>query len=414
LTGGVAGPLPRGLSHPVPAETARLLVGFAGTLFTVGGVGGWGVALSTPELAAHPLVLQVISTACALGGPAMLLLAWWADRWVDRWLSVLIFGLVLFGPAFVTVGQYALGAKSLVLVVMYTPVPVIAVYLLVRPLAVGVVALQAIEFGAVLTFQRGYPAPIVEWLFLVATLVVIGSTFGALLSRAIDEADRLSRLRRFLSPQVAEAVLSAGPSAILEPHRCRIAVLFCDLRGFTRFSGISEPEEVVDVLGDYLHTVGALLDEFGATVGGFAGDGIMAYFNDPVPCAAPADRAVELARRIAVALDGLVPVWERRGYRLSYGIGIAYGYATLGVVGFEGRHDYTAVGSVVNLAARLSDHAGSGEILLDERTVDSVLGPIFVEPRMLDVKGFVDAVAAHRLLVAATSEVGTQAVAARV
>jgi class 3 adenylate cyclase len=327
---------------------------------------------------------------------------------------VLIFGLVLFGPAFVTVGQYALGAKSLVLVVMYTPVPVIAVYLLVRPLAVGVVALQAIEFGAVLTFQRGYPAPIVEWLFLVATLVVIGSTFGALLSRAIDEADRLSRLRRFLPPQVAEAVLSAGPSAILEPHRCRIAVLFCDLRGFTRFSGISEPEEVVDVLGDYLRTVGALLDEFGATVGGFAGDGIMAYFNDPVPCAAPADRAVELARRIAVALDGLVPVWERRGYRLSYGIGIAYGYATLGVVGFEGRHDYTAVGSVVNLAARLSDHAGSGEILLDDRTVDSVLGPILVEPRMLDVKGFVDAVAAHRLLAAATSEVRTEAVPAAV
>jgi adenylate cyclase len=291
-----------------------------------------------------------------------------------------------------------------VLVVMYTPVPVVAVYLLARPLAAGAIALQAVEFGIVLSVQRGYPAPVVEWMFLATTLVAIGGTFGALLSRAIDEADRLSRLRRFLSPQVAEAVLSAGPSAVLEPHRCRIAVLFCDLRGFTRFSGISEPEEVVEVLDDYLQTVGALLDEFGATVGGFAGDGIMAYFNDPVPCPDPPDRAVELARRIGVALDGLVASWGRHGYRLSYGIGIAYGYATLGVVGFEGRHDYTAVGSVVNLAARLSDHAGAGEILLDERTVDAVRGEIFVEPRSLTVKGFVDAVAAHRLLAPAPSE----------
>ncbi len=194
----------------------------------------------------------------------------------------------------------------------------------------------------------------------------------------------------------AEAILSSGPG-LLEPHRRQIAVLFCDLRGFTRFSSTSEPEEVVEVLDDYFHTVGEVIVELGATVGSFTGDGIMAYFNDPVPCTDPAGKAVELATRLEEPLDRLVTVWRRRGFQLSYGIGVSYGYATLGVIGFQGRNDYTALGSVVNLAARLSDHAGPGEILIDQRTHDAVCDSIISQPVLATLKGFDEDVAAYRV-----------------
>jgi class 3 adenylate cyclase len=380
----------RAFARPVPVDTGRLLYLLAGALITSGAIGGWVTTLSASDEIAHPGLLAIVSSIAAALGPGLIVLARRSPTAAQALFGPILCALAVMGPLLVTFGQLAVGPVSVVLVVLYTPIPIVAVYLFVRPLAILAIALQTLEFGLVVWLQPGYAFPAIAWLFLAAALATIGATFGALLTRAIDEAERLSRLQRFLSPQVAEAVLSAGSASTLEPHRRRIAVLFCDLRGFTRFTGVSEPEEVVDVLDEYYRVVGALLNEFGATVGGFSGDGIMAYLNDPVPCDDPAGRAVELALRMRAELDHLVSAWDRHGFHLSYGIGVTYGYATLGVVGFEGRNDYTPLGSVVNLAARLSDEAAAGEILLDERTLDAAGDRVAVESRVVSVKGFAE------------------------
>jgi class 3 adenylate cyclase len=314
-----------------------------------------------------------------------------------RWFGPIAYAALLGAPVLISGGQYAIGPRSSVAMVLYVEVPIFASFLLPRRWAVAVIALVAAEVGAVLALQGGYPLPQVQWFFVAGTLVLLAYVFGSLLNRAVDEAERNQRLARFLAPEVVEVVLSSGSSSLLEPHRRQIAVLFCDLRGFTRFASSSEPEEVVEVLQAYMQTAGALIHELGATVGAFAGDGIMAYFNDPVPCDNPSEKALALANRLRADLDVLVDVWARRGIDLSYGIGIAYGHATLGVFGFEGRNDYTALGSVVNLAARLSDCAAPAEIVLDPRAyaaagpqADAVLSNV-------ELKGFADPVPAHRL-----------------
>jgi class 3 adenylate cyclase len=202
----------------------------------------------------------------------------------------------------------------------------------------------------------------------------MNATLQRRVEEQVAELDRLGQLRRFLSPEVAEAVVSGERQEVLRPHRQRIAVLFCDLRGFTRFAAQVEPEDVIDVLGAYYRVVGTQLREYGATIGTFAGDGIMAYLNDPVPCADPAARVVQVSCAIRGSLSKEVERWRRLGFDLSFGIGVAVGYATLGVIGFEGRQDYTALGTVVNLAARLCAAAGPAQILLDPRT-RSELGP---------------------------------------
>lgn len=179
----------------------------------------------------------------------------------------------------------------------------------------------------------------------------------------------MSRMRRFLSAPVADAVLSASEESILGPHRREIAVLFCDLRGFTAFTKEVEPEEVMEVLGEYYAAAGDQITKFEATLGSFEGDGLMAYLNDPNPCDRPATRVIELGLAIADALDEVTPRWQRRGYDLSYGIGMALGHATLGIVGYDGRSDYTAMGTVVNLAARLCSVAGPRQLLVDHRVL---------------------------------------------
>jgi class 3 adenylate cyclase len=210
---------------------------------------------------------------------------------------------------------------------------------------------------------------------------------------------RLGRLRRFLSPQVADAVLSSGGEDVLAPHRREVAVFFIDLRRFTSFTSRVEPEDVVDVLREYYDAVGALLNQFQATIGAFTGDGIMAYFGDPVPCDSPPTSAAELALEVRGRMDDLCSRWTPRGHDLSYGIGLAFGHATLGVVGFGGRSDYTPLGTVVNLGARLCGEAGARQILVDQR-LHAAIEPHFATQPVgtVALKGFPNAVAAFEVL----------------
>jgi len=186
------------------------------------------------------------------------------------------------------------------------------------------------------------------------------------------EIERMSRLRRFLSPQIAELLLSSGGEQLLESHRREITALNCDLRGFTGFAEVAEPEEVIQVLRQYHEALGDLIHQFGATVEHYAGDGVMVWFNDPLPCPDPCERAVRMAVKMRSRMVGLLVQWGKQGHQLGFGIGIAHGYATLGRIGFEGRFDYAAVGTVVNLAARLCGQAADNQILIDRKVLAAV------------------------------------------
>jgi adenylate cyclase len=215
----------------------------------------------------------------------------------------------------------------------------------------------------------------------------------------VDELERLNRLRRFLSPQLAELIVSSGDDTFLQSHRREIAVVFCDLRGFTAFSETAEPEEVMSVLREYHAVLGALVFRFEATLERFAGDAILAFFNDPVPCSEPAARAVRMAVAMREEVSVLTRGWRKRGHALGFGVGIAVGHATLGKIGFEGRFDYGAVGSVVNLAARLCAEALGGQILLSERAYALVEDVVDAEPLpALHLKGFQRSVSARNVV----------------
>ena len=183
----------------------------------------------------------------------------------------------------------------------------------------------------------------------------------------VDELDRMARLRRFLSPQLADLLVTKGDETVLETHRRDIAVLFIDLSGFTAFSETSEPEDVMAVLREFHRELGRLVHEFEATVGFFAGDGLMVFWNDPLPCSDPAQRAVRMAVALRARLGALAAGWHKRGHDLGIAVGVASGYATLGEIGFEGRYDYGVIGSVVNLASRLCDRAERDQILISSR-----------------------------------------------
>ena len=183
----------------------------------------------------------------------------------------------------------------------------------------------------------------------------------------VEALDRMGRLRRFLPPQIAELVLDSGDESFLQSHRREITVVFCDLRGFTAFAETVEPEDVMLVLGEYHAAVGELVHGLAGTIERFTGDGLMVFFNDPVPCPDPSDRAVRLAVAMRDAVARLAVGWSRRGHDLGFGVGIAQGHATLGRIGFEGRFDYAAIGSVTNLAARLCAEAAAGQILVSPR-----------------------------------------------
>jgi len=222
-----------------------------------------------------------------------------------------------------------------------------------------------------------------------AELATWNRTLEQRVTDQLAQIDRLSAMRRFLSPQLAEAILSAGNEKVLESHRREITVVFCDLRGFTAFAETAEPEEVMEVLHEYHAALGTLIFEFEGTLERFAGDGVMVFFNDPIPCPDPAARAVRMAVAMRTAVGALSAQWLKRGHRLEFGVGIAQGYATLGRIGFEGRFDYGAIGPVTNLASRLCDEAKGGEILVSQRAYAAVEDLVEVEPaRELTLKGF--------------------------
>ena len=183
----------------------------------------------------------------------------------------------------------------------------------------------------------------------------------------VEQLERLGRLRRFLSPQVAELVVSSGDDSILESHRREITVVFCDLRGFTAFAETVEPEDVMVVLAEFHGAVGDLVHRFEGTLERFTGDGVVVFFNDPIPCEDAPQRAMRMAVAIRSRVGQLAEGWRRKGYDIELGIGIAQGHATLGRIGFEGRSDYAAIGSVTNLAARLCAEAAAGQILISQR-----------------------------------------------
>jgi adenylate cyclase len=183
----------------------------------------------------------------------------------------------------------------------------------------------------------------------------------------VDELERVGRLRRFLSPQVAELVVDSGDESFLESHRREIVVVFCDLRRFTAFAETAEPEEIMGVLSEYHAALGDLIFRFEGTLERFAGDGLMVFFNDPIRCEDGPARAVRMAVAMRSRVQDLADGWKRRGYELAFAAGIAQGYATLGRIGFEGRFDYAAIGSVTNLASRLCSQAAPWQILVTQR-----------------------------------------------
>jgi len=215
----------------------------------------------------------------------------------------------------------------------------------------------------------------------------------------VAEIERMTRLKRFLAPQLAELVLSSGDESFLESHRCEITVVFCDLRGFTAFAETVEPEVTMDVLHDYHSVLGALVNRYEGTLERFTGDGLMVFFNDPFPCPDASIRSVQMSVAMRSAVGELATEWRRSGHDLGFALGIAQGYATLGRVGFEGRVDYAAIGTVTNLAARLCDVAQDGQILVSQR-VHAAVGDLVlsVPVNELRLKGFLRPLTAYDIV----------------
>jgi adenylate cyclase len=221
----------------------------------------------------------------------------------------------------------------------------------------------------------------------------------------VEELGRVGRLKRFLAPQLAELIVSQGDEKILESHRREIVVVFCDLRGYTAFTETAEPEEVLDFLREYHGALGPLVSQFEGTLDQFSGDGIMVFFNDPVPCPDPAERAVNMAVAMREAAGELITAWRERGRDLGFGAGIAQGYATLGQIGFFERSGYTAIGTVCNVAARLCAEAKDGQILLSQRVNVALRGSVATEQvGALALKGLTQPVVAYNVPLAGSSQ----------
>jgi class 3 adenylate cyclase/CheY-like chemotaxis protein len=213
-----------------------------------------------------------------------------------------------------------------------------------------------------------------------ADLAAWNKTLEQRVAEQLNEIERMNRLQRFLSPQIAKLILSAGDDHVLESHRRAITVVFCDLRGFTAFSELTEPEEVMSVMQEYHSVLGTIIYKYEGTVERFAGDAIMVFFNDPLPCPDPNLRAAQMAVEMRDQVGQLLIKWRKHGYELGFGVGIAHGYATLGRIGFEGRYDYGAVGTVVNLAARLCADAKDGQILIEGKVHSAIESSTSTEP----------------------------------
>jgi adenylate cyclase len=221
----------------------------------------------------------------------------------------------------------------------------------------------------------------------------------------VSEIERMGRLRRFLPPQVADLIVASGTEKQLESHRREITALFCDLRGFTGFSESSDPEDVMALLREYHAAIGEIINTYGGTLERYAGDGVMVVFNDPIPVDNPALQAVQMALEMRTAIGALTGKWRRLGHEIGFGIGVAHGFATLGTIGFEGRFDYAAIGTVSNVASRLCDEAKPGQILISPRVLMAVEDAVTVEPvGDFTLKGISRPVAAYNVLSAVSSK----------
>ena len=403
----------------------RSLAGIGAALFFGAGVAGLftvvvNVSTGIRVAGYRPGAVAAISSLGLVGGILLIATRGRVPVWVAS-------GVTTSGIVVLTIAGYYAGPYSPFITVFYIWIGTFAFLFLSRRVAVFHVLLIGVCYGVLLAIQPGNAGVIARWTLVMVGVSVIGAItewlFGHLRRLAesehaareelaqvnrhleervqgqVAELERLNRLRRFLSPQVADVVMSAGSEDALAPHRRDIAVFFCDLRGFTRFTSQVEPEEVLDVINAYYDVIGRLLHAHNGTVGDFAGDGIMAYFNDPVPCETPALAAVRMALAVREEMTTLVADWQSRGYDLGYGIGIAYGYATLGIIGFEGRHDYSPLGSVVNLGARLCSRAAPEQILIDQR-VHAVVSPACVTNTIgkVTLKGFHDPIKVSEVL----------------
>jgi len=218
-------------------------------------------------------------------------------------------------------------------------------------------------------------------------------------TQQVGQIERMGRLKRYLSPQIAETILKSEDENLFKSHRREITVVFLDLRGFTAFSDSAEPEEIMELLRTYHAEMGKLIFEFQGTLERFAGDGIMVFFNDPIPCENHTEKAASMALEMRARVKGLRTGWLKKGYDLDLGIGLAAGYATLGNIGFEGRMDYGAVGNVTNLASRLCDEAKGGQILTNQKTFSKIEELFEAEPlEELGLKGFSRPVAAFNIV----------------
>jgi class 3 adenylate cyclase len=363
----VSEPRRHGLIEPLAEERAVVFCHLEGVGLAIGGTGGLVAAVLGRDEIAHPDLLLAVGIPVTLVGLVLIWLAYQHPQFAAEHLSF-IFGIALFGtPTAVTLGQFALGPTTNIAVIYYVVMPIFAYFLMTPFRAWILVGVISVMYGALLALQDGYKTPLADWFGVTGAMVATCYVFGKLMKSAAEEAERGAQLRRFLAPYVAEAVLSGEGEDVLAPHRREIAVFFCDLRGFTNFAARAEPEDVLAVLNEYYAAVGDVLHKHGATIGDYIGDGIMAYLNDPLPIDDPAGTAVQMATEARDELLKSVVRWTRNGHDLSFGIGVAFGHATLGVVGFSERHTYAPLGTVVNLAARLCGAATNGEILVDRR-----------------------------------------------
>jgi class 3 adenylate cyclase len=232
-----------------------------------------------------------------------------------------------------------------------------------------------------------------------AQLAEWNKTLEARVQEQVAQLERLGRLKRFFSPQLAELIVSGDAEDPLKSHRREVTVVFVDLRGFTAFAETADPEEVMGVLREYHAEMGKLILAHEGTLERFTGDGMMIFFNDPVPVPNPAERAIRVALAMRDRVSELTVKWRKRGYDLDFGVGIAQGYATIGAIGFEGRWDYGAIGTVTNLAARLCGEAKPGQVLISQRLLATAEELVEVEPvGELTLKGFHRPVPAHNVL----------------
>lgn len=388
----------------------------------VDALGFIATVMSPPHLLVNRTGLVVLTVVTAVLAPVGMRLLWSRFSWNLLYVvAVLVIGLFALGMSYA-------GPNLQLGVMFYVLVAIFASYYFPIRRAISIVALIALAWAVQLAVQAGNDAPLARWLYVVGSLVIsvmfvnslvraaersaerekraredeeaarrelahLNQALEAKVEEQVAEVERLGRLRRFLSPNLADVVVNSEHESFLEPHRREIAVFFIDLRGFTRFASATEPEDVLEVLRAYYENLGRAFARFEATVGPLQGDGVMAYFNDPFPCDEPANKAVEMAEAIAGSLDGLSDTWRARGYDLGYGMGIALGHATLGMIGFEGRQDYGPLGTVVNLASRLCDVATPGQILVDRRAASAVSnGFDCALVQSMEIKGFRDPV----------------------